>query len=468
MRGTRVLFVGRSIGHISYYQSILEFLLARGAKVELVFDKKWSKSGVADMSVIESFAQAHPDLTVGWLVRRADRMRSFAFALRELRSYQSYLTRRHTTQFYVDRWQKYLTPRLRVLSDQAAFRRLLAMNISEAVLRLLERLIPSDQGIVEFIQTRRPDVVVLSPLNMRFSEETDYLKAAKKLGILTLLPVYSWDNLSTKGLIQILPDLVCVWNDYQRGDALEIQRVPPDSLRVGGAPFFDKWFQATEASVSREEFFEFLGFDAAKPLLLYLGSSKNIAKDESWFVEAVKDHLEGSDNPTLRGTQILVRPHPANAEIYRRLSRAGMRVWPENGALPASPEEFARMRDSFLYANAALGINTSGMIDSVLAGLPTFTVRLDEYSKTQAETLHFRYLEEADAMSSVVTLEEFATEFMALISGDDKKQEKRRAFAQRFARPLGLNRPAGDVIAEAIIDLALTGRKQTSIFPREG
>jgi hypothetical protein len=143
-------------------------------------------------------------------------------------------------------------------------------------------------------------------------------------------------------------------------------------------------------------------------------------------------------------------------------------VWPENGALPAAPEELARMRDSFLHADAALGINTSGMIDSVLAGLPTFTVRLEEYSKTQAETLHFRYLEEADAMSSVATLEEFAAAFTALLSGDDRKREQRRLFAQRFARPLGLNRPAGDVIAEAIIDLALTGQKQPATFPREG
>lgn len=51
--------------------------------------------------------------------------------------------------------------------------------------------------------------MVLSPVNMRFSEELDYLKAARELGIPTHLAVYSWDNLSTQGLIHMTPDMTC-------------------------------------------------------------------------------------------------------------------------------------------------------------------------------------------------------------------------------------------------------------------
>ncbi len=453
----RVLFVGRSIGHFSYYQSILESLLAKGASVELVFDQQWSRSSVADQRVIDDFARKHSSLVVGWLPRRSDAMREFVFALRELRSFRSYLTRPETTEFYVKRWRQYLPTRLGAFAESETLRRWLAKPMADALMRLAERVVPPDLGILEFVDERRPDVVVVSPLNMRFSEETDYVKAARKLGIPTLLPVYSWDNLSTKGLIQVVPDRVFVWNDYQRADALVIQDIPEDRIRVGGAPFFDKWFEREEPSVSREAFFTALRLDPSRPLLLYLGSSRNIAVDETWFVEAVHNRLRRSGHDELRNTQILVRPHPAHAKIYHRLKLPNVRVWPREGGLPASPEELARMRDSFHYADAALGINTSGLIDSVLADLPTFSVRIPQYAGTQANTLHFRYLEEGGAMGVVDGLTGFTSEFRALLAGDDRRKEQRRVFAERFARPHGLTKSAGEVVAEGIIALANGG-----------
>jgi hypothetical protein len=40
------------------------------------------------------------------------------------------------------------------------------------------------------------------------------------------------------------------------------------------------------------------------------------------------------------------------------------------------------------------------------------------------------------------------------MEGNDPKAEDRRRFAKRFARPRGLSRPAGDIIAESVIELA--------------
>lgn len=454
MASVRVLFVARSMDHISYYQSILEALLERGASLDLVFDREWSRFATSGKAVVEELACEHPALTAGWLSRRNDRLRAFLFALRELRSYRSYLVRRQTTQYYIDRWRKYLTPRLRSLSENALFAGALKAPLADFLMKSIEYAAPPDNGVVNFIRNKAPSVVVICPLNMRFSEEMDYLKAAKKLKIPTALPVYSWDNLSTKGLIQIAPDRVFVWNDFQHKDALEIHNLPRNCIYLAGAPFMDKWFRPHSSPMPRNAFFESIGLDPQRPLLLYLGSSKNVASDESWFVEAMKDHLENSQSERLQETQVLVRPHPANADVYSRISRPDIRVWPERGALPSSAEEFTHMRNTFLHANAAVGINTSAMIDSILAGLPTFSVRLDHYVDTQANTPHFRYLEETDALCCVSSLPHFSEELRTLLDGRDARVKERRDFAQRFARPRGLDRPAGDVIAEAIIGLA--------------
>lgn len=459
-RSPRVLFVGRSIGHFSYYDSVLAGLLDRGADVELLLDRHWSEKWIQgiDTRAMDEFRAEYPDLRVEWLLRRSDGWRNTLFALRELRSYRSYLVRRETTPFYIKRWRGYLTPEWQARVEKPRIDRLLRSDLAETAMRLVEAAAPPDAGILEFVRSRSPDLMLISPMNLRFSEETEYLKAARKLGVPAAVITLSWDNLSTKGLLHIAPDRLFVWNEYQRQDALEIQHIPEDRISVSGAPFFDKWFAKPRRGRTRQQFCREVGFDPDRPILLYLGSSKNIAKNECWFVQTVHDRLKESDDPWLRSMQILVRPHPANAEIYDKLDTVDAKVWPRNGALPETQEGFADMRDSFRNAVATLGINTSGMIDSVLADLPTFSVKLSRYDQTQSNSKHFKYLVDADAMNLCKDMKTFWAQFAAIQHGIDPKKAQRRAFARDFARPKGLERPAGDVIAEEALQMARVRR----------
>jgi len=448
----RVLIVSRSAAHLSYFESIITGLEARGADVELLFDEEWSKSwSTGRKSRLDELRQERPDLKIGWSVRRADRWREGLFALRELRSYRSYLTRVETTKFYVDRWRSYLIPAVAKRIEKPFWKALLKTGAADFAMRAAERLAPCDPLVRDLLERRNPDFLIVTPANMRFSEETDYLKAARNLGIPTALPVLSWDNLSTKGLIQIAPDMVFVWNAAQHDDAVQLHKIPPKRLTIAGAPFFDKWFDGSPDAADRDSFCERIGLDAERKILLYLGSSANIARDESWFVEAVAKRLAASADPHLAGTQIVVRPHPANAKIYARLEEKGIRVWPQDGALPETREQFAEMRETFRHADAALGVNTSGMVDAVLADRPVFTVRIPRYADTQTNSRHFRQMTAARALYLTEDISGFCEGLSAIFAGKDPLAARRRAFAEAFARPCGRARPAGDVIAEAII-----------------
>ncbi len=454
-RPPRVLFVSRTIAHFSYYDSILAALLARGAEVEIVFDTGWSKKWrQTDLTAVEEFRKAHPELKTGWSVRRSDARRERLFARRELRSYRSYLTRPRTTPYYVERWREYLAEPWQSRSKNPLLRALLASPIAGAWFRIAEAATPPDPGITSFICERAPDAMLVSPANLRFSEETDYIKAARHLGVPTAVPVLSWDNLSTKGLIQVPPDRLFVWNAHHLKDAVEIHDVPSERIEVAGSPFFDKWFDPPVDLPSREAFCRRLGLDPARRILLYLGSSRRIAADEVWFLQKLRRFIGASRNQELRDCQLLVRPHPANAEIYQGLSGEGVCVFPEKGELPETREGFGQMRASFHHAEAAIGINTSGMVDAVLAGLPTFSVRLPRYAQTQADAVHFRYLEEDDALYLSDDLTGFCETLIRLFGGDDPKAEGRQAFARKFARPMGLDRAAGDIIAEGVLRMA--------------
>jgi hypothetical protein len=59
-----------------------------------------------------------------------------------------------------------------------------------------------------------PDVMLVSPtIWPKDPVEADYLHAGRALGIPTIGYVNSWDNLTSKGTVHVLPDVYIVWNE---------------------------------------------------------------------------------------------------------------------------------------------------------------------------------------------------------------------------------------------------------------
>jgi len=151
------------------------------------------------------------------------------------------------------------------------------------VLDVIERAIPTDRWIADLIAGQQADVVLVTPLVDIGSDQVEYVKAAKALGIRSGLCVHSWDNLTNKGLMRVAPDRVFVWNEAQKHEAVALHGVPPGRVVVTGAQIFDHWF-TEQPSRRREEFCRLVGLRPDRPLILYLGSSFFIAPNEAEFV----------------------------------------------------------------------------------------------------------------------------------------------------------------------------------------
>ncbi len=139
-------------------------------------------------------------------------------------------------------------------------------------LRDLEALIPSDPAFERFIADQRPAVLLVTPLVSLGGRQTEFVKAARTLGVPSALLVFSWDNLSNKGVIHTIPDRVFVWNEVQREEATKLHRVPAAAVVATGAPRFDLFFRMAP-SLDRAAFCETAGLDPARPLVVYLASS---------------------------------------------------------------------------------------------------------------------------------------------------------------------------------------------------
>ena len=225
---------------------------------------------------------------------------------------------------------------------------------------------------------------------------------------------------------------------------------PRERIAVTGSPFFDPWFQDSREGEQRDSFCRRVGLDPQHPFAVYLGSSANIAKDETWLIRAIARELREAEKPELRSMQLLARPHPANAAVYADLDEPNVVVWPKAGRLPDSDDSRREFRATLQHAVAGVGINTSGMIDAVIADRPCVAVVVPEYDATQRQAVHFTHLLRANTLELADGPESCAELLLAISRGADSTRDARRRFVETFVRPRGIGVSAGALAAHAI------------------
>jgi hypothetical protein len=455
----KILFSMRHPGALRNFASTIRELAQRGHDIHLVFmmQDKWG-----DGRLLWELTESHPNITSGELGKKTP-WRFWLGLARGVRSAADYV--RYETPEYKDaaalrdRAATRVPPFFRTVLRLPLVRSAAGLSAVGRVLNLLERAIPTDEWVASLIQAQQPDVVLVTPLVDIGSDQVEYVKAARALGVHSGLCVHSWDNLTNKGLIRVLPDRVFVWNDAQKREAVAMHGMRPEDVVVTGATVYDQWF-AKRPTTTREEFCAKAGLDPHHEFLLYLCSSQFIAPDESEFIARWIHAVRNAADPRLREVGILIRPHPENIQPWQRFEFGtgelrNVTLWPRGGANPIDQGTKNDYFDSMYHSVAAVGINTSAQIESGIVGRPVFSVRVPEYQGTQEGTLHFHYLlnEGGGLLTMAATLDEHVCQLPRALDRTDVDRQRLRTFIQAFVRPHGLDVDATPLLADAIVTL---------------
>ena len=454
------------MAHVRHFDRAIRLLAERGHEVVLASQEEGLDVG--------AILQHSGIRTVRAPQRRVDDWGGAAKALRRTRDYVRYLHPRYAESLLLRR--RAFTMMVGAISGReeevsVEFGELLrAMNLAEqkrldSILARFETVIPVDPAVHAFLTAQQPDLLVVSPLVGVGFSQTDYVKSARQLGIPSALLVFSWDNLSNKGLMHDMPDRVIVWNETQRDEAVTLHRCPADRLVVTGAPRFDEFFEL-RPQIPRAALCEALGFDPGRPIIAYLCSSRFVAGEERRFVERWITELRASSDPALAQSGIIVRPHPTGVKEYHLESRTVLR-WPKparekasvskpftdpRAAVMTSPLQNADqvLFDTVYHSAAVVGLNTSAEIEAAIVGRPVFTI-LDPGAEGQKGTLHFHYLlrEHGGHVTLAETFDEHRRQLSEALAGHDNRAA-REAFVRDFLRPTGLDRPVSPLVADAI------------------
>jgi hypothetical protein len=447
----KILFVMRHSGYVRNFESTLRMLCDRGHSVELAFQIGGTHWLLDPTDVASQLTETYPRFSRSVIPVRDD---AWGYAAREVRVALDYL--RYLAPAYRN------APKLRARAErevpeyllertrQGFFSTTSGLALLARTLRLLSRAVPTDTRIDVFLEARRPDLLVLTPLIEPGAPQGEYVRSARALGVPVALCVASWDNLTNKGLIHGPVDLVTVWNAIMKEEAIVLHGVPPERIVVTGAQPFDHWFE-WRPTVARHDFCRQIGLPDDRPYILYVCSSRFIAPEEVPFVRAWLQHLRqaGID------AGVLVRPHPQNADQWRHvdLSEYGpVVVWPPAGATPSNAQSRADYFHSIVHSAAVIGINTTAEIESAIVGRSVFTILAPEFQATQQGTLHFEHLRNANGglVHAAQSFGEHIDQLHHTLRNPQVDDARCRRFVEAFVRPHGIDVPATPKVVDAL------------------
>ena len=451
-RPLRLLFVLGAPEYLRYYDSTMKALADRGHHVMVAVNAlQERKHARLDLMGDERIA------ILGEVPERLDRWMPLARAVRGTMDFVRYFHPRFADapalrhRMYRKVLPSVLRPldRIRTLSESSLARLM-------RFLQMWERAVPVSPVIREFVEARRPDAVIVSPLIDAASDQMDVARAAQAAGVPLVAAISSWDNLTNKGHMRLVPDLVTVWNEHQKHEAVAYHGVPADRVAVTGAQLFDRWF-GREPSQSREAFCQMVGLPDTRPFVLFTGSSVFIARSEVEvpFVRRWLEGLRHAGDPVLRDAAVLVRPHPFNADAWVNadLSDLGpVAVWPRQRYTPAEESARTSFFDSLYYSAAIVGINTSAMIEGAILRRPVLSLLTPEFAGTQEGTLHFHYLlpENGGFLRVAHSLPEHEAQLVEVLKNPELVRAQTERFVAAFLRPHGPDQACTPRLAGAL------------------
>jgi hypothetical protein len=459
----RFLFSVLTPGFLRPFPSVVRLLSERGHEVVVAFHRhRWApgtRELVAELAALPGVrVEKHEVVPHG-----RDPWHELALDIRSSVDYLHFLEPRFDAAYRARAVKRAPRPVLAAGRAPRPARRALI-----SALRVAERALPTSAEIEQQIRAVAPDAVLLTPYMALRTVQPDYLRAAQALGLPTAILVTSWDNLTSKSLIDPLPDRLFVWNEHQRREAAGLHGVPPGRVVVTGAQSFDQWL--SWRARPREEFVALTGLDPGRPYVLYPCSAPWTRQSEVGFVRRWIAAFRAA-RPELAGVGVLVRPHPKRPDEWQGVDLSPLGnavVWPPDARLPTDAGSKADYFDSIHHSAGVVGLNTTAMIEAGLLGRPVFTILAAEFHAAQEGTLHFRYLLEVGGGLVRVArdFEEHAGQLVEALADPEGAGLRAQAFVREFVRPHGLDVPATPIFVrelERLGELARTAPRRTPL-----
>lgn len=321
-----------------------------------------------------------------------------------------------------------------------------SLPLMRTVLRMLELRIHPSARVTNLFEKYKPDLV-FSTILVNAAMDIPIMREAKRRSVRVVGMVRGWDNLTTYGILRVLPDRYFAHNEFLKEQAIGRHGMRKDSVDVVGTPDFDKYARS-EFNLAREEFCAELGIDPAKKIILYAAIGDFLFPEEGKVAAVFERLIEKGDIP--QNTVVVFRAHPAFTSPLEGMKNM-QHVVPDRAAdyrtedlqqWDMKTRSTVRLINSIRHASAVVSPGSTMLIESALCDRPTIALAFDEEPRKWFSVARW-----SDTATHVVDLLKTGgaraawseRELVVLTNGyithDDKDREKRMRLVERFVGP---------------------------------
>jgi len=310
--------------------------------------------------------------------------------------------------------------------------------------RALDQALVRDHVVGEYFDRHAPSAVFAADL---FEDtEISMVREARRRGVPSIGFLSTWDRLTSRWGIRLLPDHLVVFNEVLRDEAVEYAGIPKEKVYVSGAVQLD--LHRAKAPLPRDAFMEKLGLPANTKLIVYgpLGRTFDPSKQsDSEMVVRLDDAIEKGQFGQGH-FKIVVRFPPNDFVDQATLPKLSHVIYDTPGVRFATvrgqdwdmkPAEIDHLRD--LLANAVLVIcyYSSLSIDAAVFDVPVININFDLYDPAKRhpyyETTHYSKVKVLKGIRLVESFDALVDAARAYCENPVLDREGRKAVLQQQA-----------------------------------
>ena len=281
-----------------------------------------------------------------------------------------------------------------------------------------ERVNGVSDTVRELFVAHEPSLVVSThPTTM---DEYEFLRHARRTGVTSVGMIKSWDTLTTKGYLPVVPDYFLAWNCVIQEEIRSLHEVSPDRVSITGVPQFDPYAE-TAGATPRQDWMRRLRLDPAKKTILFATSAPWINGDDP---ETLRRLAVAFGREKLESVQILARLHPIDTMERYQGVRGDNLAFQVPGAMLGDtgdrrmmdPDFTRDLRDTLLHSDVVLNTCSTTNLDAVAMDRPVVNIAFDLEPKGYYQSCrryydfdHFRPIRESGATQIAESFDELVS-----------------------------------------------------------
>ena len=191
---------------------------------------------------------------------------------------------------------------------------ILARRLVRMVVRALDYALVKDRTFTKYFDNYKPEAVLLA--HLFDGEEVNLLREARRRGVRTIGFINSWDKLTARRALRLLPDSLVVFNDIVKKEAMNHADMNEKDIFVGGMPQYD--WHINYKPITRQDFCRNHNLDPKKKIIVYAPMGKAFSNSDWDIIDLLQTKLADGSVPD---AQLFVRFQPNDFVESEELSR---------------------------------------------------------------------------------------------------------------------------------------------------